>query len=82
MQQMFRDWGEPQIFGIPDGTTTEFLRSAGLTLRENLPRGSPESVKRFLTRRDGTLMGDIPAPATPVLGPGRYVQFDAVAVVP
>ena len=82
MQQMFRDWGEAQMFGFPDGMTVEFLRSVGLELRENLPRGSPESVMRYLTRRDGTLMGDLATPATPVLGSARYVQFDAIAVVP
>jgi hypothetical protein len=35
----------------------EFLREFGLDLREAFPIGGEESLKRFLTRADGTQVG-------------------------
>lgn len=52
--------GEPWIFGIPDTGESEFLSKLGLELREALPLGGPESLKRYLTRSDG--MPYIPIP--------------------
>ena len=51
------DWGEPFVFGVPDGQDHEFFREIGLTLGEALKIGSPESVKRYATRADGTQYG-------------------------
>lgn len=48
---------EPWVFGIPMGTEQEFLAGVGLELREMLTVGSEESVRRYLTRADGTTMG-------------------------
>jgi methyltransferase (TIGR00027 family) len=48
---------EPWVFGIPLDTEQEFLASLGLQLGEMLTVGSEESVKRYLTRADGTTMG-------------------------
>lgn len=48
---------EPWVFGIPMGTERKFLAEAGLELREMLTVGSEESVRRYLTRADGTTMG-------------------------
>jgi hypothetical protein len=48
---------EPWVFGIPLDSERQFLSEVGLDLREMLTIGSPESVKRFLTRADGTTMG-------------------------
>jgi methyltransferase (TIGR00027 family) len=48
---------EPWVFGIPLDTEREFLASLGLQLREMLTVGSEESVRRYLTRADGTTMG-------------------------
>ncbi|MEO6079432.1 MAG: SAM-dependent methyltransferase [Steroidobacteraceae bacterium] len=48
---------EPWVFGIPMGTEKEFLAEVGLDLREMLTVGTEESVRRYLTRADGTTMG-------------------------
>jgi methyltransferase (TIGR00027 family) len=48
---------EPWVFGIPLDTEREFLSGLGLELDEMLTIGGEESVKRYLTRADGTTMG-------------------------
>jgi len=48
---------EPWVFGIPLDTEQQFLSGVGLRLREMLTIGSEESVRRHLTRADGTTMG-------------------------
>jgi len=48
---------EPWVFGIPLGSESEFLDGLGLELRELLTIGSEESVRRYLTRADGTTVG-------------------------
>ncbi len=79
---MVRAWGEPWIFGIPEGTTAPFVKSAGLDLVENLPVHGPESVTRYLTRKDGSHMGDLPWPLPSLeLGEGRYAYYCARATV-
>jgi methyltransferase (TIGR00027 family) len=57
-------WGEPWIFGLPDGKEREFFTELGFEPREFFPIYSPESVKRYLTRPDGTILG-APPPGTP-----------------
>jgi len=52
--------GEPWIFGIPDDGEREFLNKLGLELRELLPVGGEESMKRYLARSDGTPYITIP----------------------
>jgi methyltransferase (TIGR00027 family) len=52
---LFRN--EPWVFGIPLDTEREFLAGLGLELHEMLTVGSAESVRRYLTRADGTTMG-------------------------
>jgi methyltransferase (TIGR00027 family) len=54
--------GEPWIFGLPDTGEREFLTKLGLELRELLPVGGPESMKRYLTRSDGTPYIEVPPP--------------------
>lgn len=54
--------GEPWIFGVPDSGESEFLSKLGLELRETLPLGGPESLKRYLTRSDGTPYIPVPPP--------------------
>jgi len=51
------EWGEPFVFGVPDGQDREFFRETGLELGEALKIGSPESVKRYATRADGAQYG-------------------------
>jgi methyltransferase (TIGR00027 family) len=51
------DWGEPFVFGVPDGQDREFFLEAGLELGEALKIGGPESVKRYAMRQDGTHYG-------------------------
>jgi methyltransferase (TIGR00027 family) len=51
------DWGEPFVFGVPDGQDREFFLGTGLTLGETLKMGSPESVQRYTMRGDGSYYG-------------------------
>jgi methyltransferase (TIGR00027 family) len=51
------DWGEPFVFGVPDGQDREFFLEVGLELGETLKIGTPESVKRYATRQDGSYYG-------------------------
>jgi methyltransferase (TIGR00027 family) len=51
------DWGEPFVFGVPDGQDREFFLDAGLELGETLKIGSPESVSRYARRQDGSYYG-------------------------
>src|SRR5690606_33424841 len=63
-QKTFVDWGEPWIFGFPDGREGEFLKSVGLEIGELLPIVGPEATKRYLTRRDGTTITITPPTAS------------------
>ena len=51
------DWGEPFVFGVPDGQDREFFLEAGLELGETLKIGNPETVRRYAMRQDGTHYG-------------------------
>jgi methyltransferase (TIGR00027 family) len=51
------DWGEPFVFGVPDGLDRDFFLELGLQLGETLKIGSPESVKRYAMCQDGTYYG-------------------------
>lgn len=48
---------EPWVFGIPLGGVAEFLAEAGLSAREVMAIGGPDSVARYLTKADGTQVG-------------------------
>jgi methyltransferase (TIGR00027 family) len=48
---------EPWVFGFPVGGERELLANCGLTLREVFTVGGEESLKRFVTRADGTQVG-------------------------
>ena len=54
--------GEPWIFGLPDTNEREFLAKVGLELHALLPVGGEESMKRYLTRSDGTPYIPVPPP--------------------
>ena len=49
--------GRAVYFGVPDGQDREFFLEAGLDLGETLKIGSPESVKRYTMRQDGSYYG-------------------------
>ena len=49
---------EPWLFGIPLDQEKEYLAGLGLEVRQLLTIGDEESAKRYLTRSDGTLVGD------------------------
>ena len=51
------DWGEPFVFGVPDGRDREFFSEVGLELGETLKIGTPESIKRYAMREDGSYYG-------------------------
>ena len=48
---------EPWLFGLPVDGEKDWLAELGLELRELVTIGSEESVKRYLTRADGTTVG-------------------------
>lgn len=48
---------EPWVFGLPVGGEREFLRELGLELREAFTVGGEESLKRYVTKADGTQVG-------------------------
>jgi methyltransferase (TIGR00027 family) len=48
---------EPWVFGLPVGGEREFLGEVGLDLREAFTIGGEESLKRYLTKADGTQVG-------------------------
>jgi methyltransferase (TIGR00027 family) len=51
------DWGAPFVFGVPEGQDREFFQGVGWELGQGLKIGSPESVKRYAMRRDGSYYG-------------------------
>jgi len=51
------EWGEPFVFGVPEGQDREFFHELGLDLGEALKIMSPESVKRYAMRQDGSNYG-------------------------
>jgi methyltransferase (TIGR00027 family) len=51
------DWGEPFVFGVPDGHEREFFLDVGLELSETLKMFSPESTRRYAMRQDGRYYG-------------------------
>ncbi len=51
------DWGEPFVFGVPDGQDREFFREAGLELGETLKISGFEAMTRYAMRQDGTYYG-------------------------
>lgn len=51
------DWGEPFVFGVPDGQDREYFLELGLELGETLRIGSRESVRRYAMRQDGSHYG-------------------------
>jgi methyltransferase (TIGR00027 family) len=53
---MIRD--EPWLSGIPLDEEKAYLANVGLELREFVTIGDEESEARYLTRRDGTVVGD------------------------
>jgi len=73
--------GEPWIFGLPDTNEREFLGKVGLELHALLPVGGEESMKRYLTRSDGTPY--IPIPPAQQQAQGRRGGYClAEAIVP
>jgi methyltransferase (TIGR00027 family) len=70
LQKKYADWGEPWIFGFPDGREREFFKSLGLDIGELLLHDGPEARRRYLTRRDGSI-------AFPVTSPGASLGASA-----
>jgi methyltransferase (TIGR00027 family) len=50
------DWGEPFVFGVPDGQDREFFLQVGLELGETLKIGGIEA-NRYTMRQDGSYYG-------------------------
>ncbi|HEY7338362.1 MAG TPA: SAM-dependent methyltransferase [Bryobacteraceae bacterium] len=51
-------WGEPWLFGVPrDPGPEAFFRGLGLAPVELLPAGGPAAIRRYLTHRDLSIVG-------------------------
>jgi methyltransferase (TIGR00027 family) len=61
--KLLASWGEPWVFGVPDEAQREFFEGTGLEVRELFPVFGPESIKRYLTKPDGTILGAPPPDA-------------------
>ncbi len=72
---------EPWIFGLPDNAERDFLGEFGLDVVEILPTSGAEAVKRYLTRPDGTRVGNVPLPEPGAASPVIYHLMEA-AVTP
>ena len=53
------NWGEPWIFGVPDGKERQFFDDCGFDVREFLSFFGREAVRRYLTQSDGRSLGSI-----------------------
>ncbi len=49
-------WGDPWIFGLPDGREREFFRQCGLRLDRIMPFFG-KAGRKYLTKADGTRLG-------------------------
>jgi len=83
LQKRVADFGEPWIFGFPDGREREFFKSLGLDIGELLPQDGREAKVRYLTRRDGSVAFPVTSPDVTIDGvspsPAGWV---AEAIVP
>lgn len=78
--KLLNDWGEPWIFGVPDGQEPEFFEGLGFETREIFPLFGQSSLERYLKRADGTTFGVATAgPPRPQLSP--EAQEAAAALV-
>jgi len=73
-------YGEPWLFGVPDGQSDKFFREVGLEPSEILETNSPEAEKRYLTRRDGSKFG--PPPNAPGSGNEEFLGVVCVELTP
>jgi methyltransferase (TIGR00027 family) len=82
-QKRVADFGEPWIFGFPDGREREFFKSLGLDIGELLPQDGREARVRYLTRRDGSVAFPVTPPGVTVggLAPSP-IGWVAEAIVP
>jgi methyltransferase (TIGR00027 family) len=62
-------WGEPWLFGIPKASEQAFFRELGYEPGEFLSTDSPAAIRRYLTHRDGSVVGlgiDLPPDFVPL----------------
>jgi methyltransferase (TIGR00027 family) len=83
MTKYLKDWGEPWVFGLTDGAEKEFFAEVGLEPREFFPMFAPESIKRYLTKPDGTILGAPPPDAPrPQLSPEMQAAIAELGIKP
>lgn len=67
--KQFAAWGEPWVFGVPDGVEREFFAELGFDLAQMFSVYGMETIARFATRKDGTTFGMTPGMPRPVPAP-------------
>ncbi len=72
-------WGEPWIFGVPGGQEREFFADLGLEPAQMFAVFSPETIARYLTRKDGTTFGLTPGMPRPMPPQGAGAAAAAAA---
>jgi methyltransferase (TIGR00027 family) len=72
-------WGEPWIFGVPDGQEREFFLELGLEPAQMFAVFSPETIARYATRKDGTTFGITPGMPRPAPQQGTAAAAAAAA---
>jgi methyltransferase (TIGR00027 family) len=79
-RELLERWGEPVLFGVPDDGRQSFFERLGLRIADELPMFSGAAVERYLTRADGSRVGNTPwPPAPPPIG--TYGAWLAQAIV-
>lgn len=86
MNRHLTAWGEPWVFGVPDGQERDFFMEMGFESAHLFPMYSPEIILRYVTRKDGTMFGvtpgmprTMPPPAAAAAAPGRAGSFYSLA---
>jgi methyltransferase (TIGR00027 family) len=72
-------WGDPWVFGVPDRSEAQFFRDLGFDPQDRLDTSSPEALRRYLTRRDGSSFG--PPPNAPGTGFEEYLKRVLIELV-
>lgn len=72
-------WGEPWVFGVPDGQEREFFAAVGLEAAQMFAVFSPETIARYVTRKDGTTFGITPGMPRPMPPPGAAAAAASAA---
>jgi methyltransferase (TIGR00027 family) len=64
--KQFAVWGEPWVFGVPDGAERDFFSELGFDLAQMFSVYSMETIASYATRKDGSTFGMTPGMPRPM----------------